>query len=122
MFGVICFVQIVHYPLFFHFRFDDWNKLHKFHSDRTGIVVSLPMLIQVISTFLLKNGDWILYAFTALSIGVTAFVSMPLHQKLSKKFNLGHVRLLILTNSLRVLGWGGASFYLATQLSTLVTA
>lgn len=121
MFGVICFVQVVHYPVFFHFRFDDWKLFHKFHSDRTGIVVSLPMLIQLISTALLKDADWILYTFTALSIGVTGLISMPLHQKLSKSFNLKQVRLLILTNWLRVLGWGGASLHLAYKLSKLVT-
>ena len=116
MFGVICFVQLVHYPSFLHIRKEDWREFHTFHSRRTSWVVAAPIALQVFCTLLLHDKSIPLYVFTALAIGTTFLISVPLHQKLSNQHNLRDIQLLILSNWIRVFGWGGSSFILIEQL------
>ena len=123
MFGVICFVQAVHYPLFIKFDFPRWRELHEFHSFRTSLVVGGPLAVQGLST---------LYLYVAptnvplsiseraglgicllLSLGSTAAISVPLHSRLGANFNLNDAKSLLLTNWLRVVGWGGGALILA---------
>ncbi len=115
MFGLICFVQVVHYPLFQYVSASEWMAYHRFHSNRTGLVVGIPMLVQLVSTVLLEPRDGLLYLMTALSLGVTAFVSMPIHNSLARAHSAHLIRRLVVTNWLRVIGWGGASTLLALK-------
>ena len=114
MFGVISFVQLVHYPSFLLIRSEDWTQFHNFHARRTGWVVAVPMALQLFSTIFINSN--LLYLFTALALATTVFLSMPLHQKLSRDYNRGNIQKLILSNWIRVLGWGGASFILIQEL------
>jgi hypothetical protein len=116
MFGVICFVQLVQYPQFGSVRVDDWTQHHLFHSNRTGFVVGMPMLVQIIATLAVEPRSVLLYLFTFLSIGVTALVSMPLHRRLAKAHDSKAIQRLIVSNWLRVVGWGGATALLSARV------
>jgi len=116
LFGVTCFVQIVHYPSFVFIKTSEWRSYHEFHSARTGYVVLLPIILQLVSTPFLGFYSYLLYFFTALSVGVTAFVSMPIHRHLSKGFTLKGYKSLVISNWLRVVGWGGASAVLLLRI------
>ena len=58
--GAICFVAVVHYPLFADVSLDHFTRYHKKHVSRTslllGATLTLEMLLNVFGFFAFQNG------------------------------------------------------------------
>lgn len=126
MTGVIWFVQVVHYPLF---RFADPDQFVAFsaaHQSRTTWVVVPLMLVELATALLLvirpPEGARALAIAGVALLGViwlsTAFVQVPLHQRLSAGFDEQVIQALVRTNWLRTVFWSARSL-IALRLSTL---
>lgn len=111
MCGVILFVQVVHYPMF-----DAWDRgrfrdLERRHQRLTTFVVGPPMAVEFAATVaavLLRPSPlaWLGLACVAAWAAVTAFVSVPLHERLAAAgYDAAAHRRLVRTNWLRVAAW-----------------
>jgi ABC-type molybdate transport system permease subunit len=111
MCGVILFVQVVHYPMI-----DDWDRatfraVARRHQRLTAFVVGPPMLVELVATvallFVRPTGlAWAGLALVGVWAGVTAFVSIPLHEKLAADgYDAAAHRRLVRTNWVRVAAW-----------------
>ena len=113
MTGVIWMVQLVHYPLFAEVgpeRFADYERLHQL---RISAVVMPPMLIELVTAYLLATawpgpGRWA--AWTGLGLLAVIWLStfllqVPRHEALAAGFDEATIRSLVLTNWLRTLAW-----------------
>jgi hypothetical protein len=49
MAGLSWFVGVVHYPLFTGVGSPSWSAYHRRHSDRTTLVVVVPMLVELVA-------------------------------------------------------------------------
>lgn len=114
MTGVIWFVQVVHYPLFDHVGPDGFARYHAEHSRLTTYVVILPMTVELLtSIWLVANRPaqfpaWLVWAGLAAALGTwlsTAFVQVPLHEKLAGGFDPSHYASLVRTNGYRAWIW-----------------
>jgi hypothetical protein len=114
MFGVIVFVQAVHYPLFAKVGNPYFMSYHRQHERLTTVVVLLPMTLELISsTFLfifepnevLKKWFGFLLILNLMVWVVTGVFSVPTHQKLKKGFADKVHRRLVMTNWIRTIGW-----------------
>lgn len=116
MTGVIWTIQVAHYKLFDKVGESGWLAYHSAHTEAMGVVVMLPMLAELVAAiFLALNGlpgvpRWLLAANLACVLGawgVTFFVSVPLHSKLSTNYDLPAIHALVATNWFRTLFWTG---------------
>lgn len=112
MFGVIWFVQVVHYPLFARVGADAFAAYESTHQSRTSIIVAPLMLAQAacaLSVWVIPGTAawWAPTAtlLTAATWALTFLVSVPLHARLSGGFDARAVRLLVLTNWPRTAAW-----------------
>jgi hypothetical protein len=118
MTGLIWVIQIVHYPLFDAVErgVDDeaWRRFGDRH--RTGIsyVVGPFMLAEGVSGLWLvadPPGDVdrllpiVALALMGVAYGTTALVSVPLHARLTQRFDDDAHRRLVATNWVRTLAW-----------------
>lgn len=129
MVGIIWFVQIVHYPLLASVR-HDVSAMSAEHRWRTTVVVALPMAVQGLSTLVLLaevpdgvwNGwPWIAAALLAVALGVTAFVSVPLHVRMTDHGDLAAGRRLVTTNWWRTAAWTGHAVIATVMVAQVVT-
>lgn len=109
MVGVIWLVQIVQYPSFFLVPSNQFVNYHLKHSDRISYVVAPVMLTELVCAYWLfyELGEKFLY-FLILSVlifAATAFISVPLHNKLSKAKDEKVISQLVCTNWLRTAMW-----------------
>lgn len=115
MCGVILFVQVVHYPMI-----ENWDRPHfraaaRRHQRLTAFVVAPPMVVELLASvaalFVPSPGvpaflPWVGVALVGAWAGVTAFVSIPLHEKLAADgYDTAVHRRLVRTNWLRVAAW-----------------
>jgi hypothetical protein len=114
MVGVIWTVQLVHYPLFLAVGRDHWARYHARHVQTIGFIVGPLMTAELFSGALLafrlpeSLAPWAIWLNLALIVTVwasTAFLQMPLHQQLAKRFDSRAVRNLVATNWLRTAAW-----------------
>lgn len=70
MAGVSWFVGVVHYPLFAGVGAAGWTDYHRRHSDRTTLVVVLPMVVE------LASAVWIAVALPAGVDAATAVAAL----------------------------------------------
>lgn len=114
MTGIIWLVQVIHYPLFKLVGEHNFNKYHKYHIQKTSLVIAIPMLLETITGLYLIVGDdgyrnnYIFIAAFILLILIwasTFFISVPKHNILSKGFNDQEVDALIKTNWIRTIAW-----------------
>ncbi len=116
MFGVIWFVQVVHYPLFLQVGAEHFPAYEAAHANRTTWVVAPLMLLELGSALALlvprwrpvevsAAGAWV----GALLVGVlwfsTAFVQVPLHNRLHAGYSADIIRRLVATNWVRTAAW-----------------
>ena len=116
MFGVIWFVQIVHYPLFLQVGEPGFRAYAALHATRTTYVVAPLMLIELGSAGLLLfrslrpgtirgSEAWI----GAVLVGViwlsTALLQVPLHNRLQATYSAEDVLRLVATNWVRTAAW-----------------
>lgn len=114
MCGLIWFVQIVHYPLFKRVPESGFATYEQAHTRLTGRVV-LPVMLAELGTAILLSFNPaeilpIRFALANLSglllvWASTFFLQVPLHQRLSKRFDARDHRKLVLTNWIRTVLW-----------------
>lgn len=116
MFGVILFVQIVHYPLMAQVGRESSAAYAKAHTDRTGVVVGPLMLPEMATAVWLvavpPSPDLVLAARVGLVLLlgiwlVTALASVPCHRRLLEGFDPDAHRRLVRTNWMRTVLWAG---------------
>ena len=114
MTGLIWFVQIVHYPLFRFVGEPEFGEYHPRHAYRTSLVVTPLMGIELMSAISIAMAPPIGIDPTQAKVGAalviaiwcaTAFLSVPLHTRLGKRFDPRHVDLLVTTNWVRTALW-----------------
>jgi hypothetical protein len=118
MTGLIWFVQVVHYPLFERVDLGSFGRYHADHTRSTGLVVILPMVLELLTSFALvgqrpeRVEPWMAWLGLALAVATwaaTFFFSVPAHNRLARGFDAEAHRTLVRTNGLRVLAWTGHS-------------
>ncbi|GAC1343662.1 MAG: hypothetical protein NVSMB14_07740 [Isosphaeraceae bacterium] len=123
MTGLIWFVQVVHYPLFDRVGETEFRKYHPAHVAKTTPVVAPAMLIELATSILLvfrRRGDSTDFrlacaglALAAASWALTAFVSVPAHDRLALGFDPATFRLLVRTNWFRSISWSAHAIVIA---------
>jgi hypothetical protein len=118
MTGVIWVVQLVHYPIFdaVDRGVDDeaWRRFGERHRRSISYVVGPFMLAEGVTGLWLvadPPGDvgrtlpLVALALMAVAYGTTAFVSVPLHEQLTERFDEQAARRLVSTNWVRTAAW-----------------
>lgn len=128
MFGVILFVQIVHYPLMARVGEEGFSGYARAHADRTGLVVGPLMLAEMASSIWLavqppsphvQGTAWVGLGLLIAVWAVTGLVSVPCHKRLAAGFDPPTHRRLVRTNWARTLLWA-ARVPIALTLSGIV--
>ena len=134
MTGVIWVIQLVHYPIFDAVERgpDDqlWQHFGNRHRRSVSYVVGPFMLIEGVT------GIWLVVdppgglslvlpliagALMALAYGTTAFVSVPLHERLNSTFVDDTHRRLVSTNWIRTFAWTARGVVVAVIAVLAVT-
>ena len=114
MFGAIWIVQLVHYPLFSGVGEAGWATYEAQHQARiTWVVAPLMVLELVTAVWLVFDRPLFVPSWAALLgvllVGViwlsTAFVQVPLHNALSRSFDVAVHDRLVSTNWIRTVAW-----------------
>jgi uncharacterized membrane protein len=114
MVGAIFVVQIVHYPLFDRVGTEGYTRYQAAHLDLITLVVMPPMLIEMVTAFILAFETpegvspiemWIGLALVGVVWFATAFFSVPQHNVLASGFNRAAYEALVSTNWIRTLAW-----------------
>ncbi len=116
MFGVIWFVQVVHYPLFAFVGEPGFRTYASLHATRTTWVVAPLMLLELGSACLLLFRGLRPSAIPAVQawagavlVGViwlsTALVQVPLNDRLQLAYSPAEVHRLVTTNWVRTAAW-----------------
>jgi hypothetical protein len=114
MTGVIMVVQVVHYPLFERVDGGSFGRYHRDHVRLMTYVVFPPMVIELATSVWLVIWPvegasawlaWVGLAAAAVAWVATAFVSVPLHNRLALGFDSDAHRSLVRTNLTRVAAW-----------------
>ena len=111
--GLILTIQFVHYPSFLFVSKNRFLEFENFHTRRISLIVMPLMMIEFISGLLLlietnaKNDFIILINFMLLTMTwlSTFFLSVPIHRKLSQRYNSEDIYYLIKTNWPRTIFW-----------------
>lgn len=110
MAAISWYVGLVHYPAFRYVQPDDWRKFHQSHTNWTGVLVALPMVVQIIATvgLVMTQAEAVAKVASviclALSVGWTGAVSGPKHMLLKTKDDR-LIDSLIRTNHIRSVAW-----------------
>lgn len=116
MFGLIWFVQIVHYPLFTSVGDAGFRAYVATHATRTTWVVAPLMLLELVSAVLLLlpsfrsvfipvHEVWVGLLLLAAIWSSTALIQVPLHNRLQTAFSAQSAERLVRTNWLRTAAW-----------------
>ena len=114
MMGVIWFVQIVHYPLFASVPAHGFVAYEARHTQLTAWVVGPPMIIEGVTAVVLAAAppDDVSRALAVFSLGLLGLITMstvllqvPLHGRLSQRWNPDDGARLVRTNWIRTIGW-----------------
>ena len=114
MTGVIVVVQVVHYPLFERVEASAFSRYHAEHVRLMTTVVFVPMLVELLSGAWLAfrspggSSPWLAWAGLAAAVvtwASTGWLSVPLHDRLSRGFDPGAQRALVRTNVVRTAAW-----------------
>lgn len=116
LFGLIWFVQVVHYPLFAAIGEPQFRAYTAAHATRTTWVVAPLMLLELGSAGLLLlpalrpavvqlSEAWLGLMLLAAIWLSTALVQVPLHNRLQAGYSLAHAGHLVRTNWLRTVAW-----------------
>lgn len=129
LWGVIWTVQLVHYPLFARVGAANWAEYHAAHTRLMTLVV-LPAMVTELGTsgllaltrpaWLSPSLLWVGFVCAALTWAVTFFVSVPLHDTLSRSFDTSAIARLVATNWLRTAFWTSHAVILLWQVSRLL--
>jgi hypothetical protein len=112
--GLIWTIQVVHYPLFHMADRANFAAFEAAHSWRIGLIVMLPMLLEVgLSAIMLTSKLegvplWALWLSIVLVIIVwfsTFFLQVPQHGILSGGFDEAAHQFLVNSNWVRTIAW-----------------
>jgi hypothetical protein len=123
MTGLIWLVQVVQYPGFLLIQDEGFKEFHRRHSDRISYIVAPIMLLELLSAYFMwyyaapVRGLHLFYLSSTVAIFlVTAFVSVPRHNKLESGKNEMIVKKLIYENWIRTWIWTAKSIVLFVSL------
>ncbi len=114
LFGLIWFVQVVHYPLFSLVGREHFVEYERLHQMRTTWVVAPLMSIEALTASLILVSNltspertlawfgWILLLLIWLS---TAFLQVPLHRRLAAGYDSRTATRLVRSNWVRTIAW-----------------
>lgn len=113
MFGLLWFVQVVHYPLF---ELVNDQKFAASHATRTTYVVAPLMLLEIVTSaallrsawrplFIAAGEAWFGAALVVVIWMSTAFLQVPLHDRLQVRHSVADARQLVATNWVRTVAW-----------------
>lgn len=108
--GLIWVIQCVHYPAFRYANVETFKVFHNFHSQNITWIVAPLMVSELLTATLLftKNNSnfWLMQLVLILLLWTsTAFLSVPLHNKLMNGYDLKLIHKLTITNWPRTLLW-----------------
>lgn len=112
--GLIWTVQIVVYPQFRRVSSGDFKTYHRAHTRRIGWIVAPAMLVQLASSLGLLVFSpgwldrWIIWAGVVCVVLCwlsTAFIQVPLHNRLATEYNGSAAKKLIISNWIRTVAW-----------------
>ena len=125
LWGVIWTIQLVHYPLFARVGAAQWADYHNAHT-RLMTSVVLPAMVTELGTsglLALVRPAWLSpslllagFACAVLTWAVTFFVSVPLHDTLSRGFDPTAISRIVATNWLRTAFWTAHALLLLLQV------
>ena len=114
MFGLIWFVQLVHYPLFHGVGLDGFALYESNHLRRTAWIVAPLMCVEAVTSVALVfffHEDWTRFVAVlgAVSVAVnwlsTLFIQVPCHRRLTEGYDAVVAQRLVTTNWLRTICW-----------------
>ena len=114
MFGLIWFVQIVHYPLFAKVGKDNWLAYEKAHTHFTSFVTAPVMIVELGTAGLLwwfnhsvLPHDWLLINLVLVVVLwlSTFLIQVPLHNQLLKEHSEKAIQKLVNSNWIRTVIW-----------------
>ena len=123
MFGLIWFVQVVHYPLFVFAR-THFTAFETQHRSLTGLVVAPIMLLELSAATLLLFpffgvDVWVRWLSFGLLVAVwlsTFFLQVPMHSLLNYGYFAAAHKRLVTTNWVRTAGWSLRALLAAVML------
>ncbi len=130
MFGIIWFIQIVHYPMFLEIVPASFTKYETAYANRMGFVAGPLMIAELLSSALLLLPSlrpptvtgaqaWLGLALVALLWASTAFLQVPLHNQLHTAYNAAAIHKLVLSNWIRTAGWTARAALVLFWVATL---
>ena len=114
MFGVIWTIQVVHYPLMKKVPLAEFKAYEAEHRNRITFIVGPLMAVEGLCVLAYLAWPpaglpwWLPWAGAlaeAVAIGTTAFVSAPMHVRLSEKHDPALLDRLVATNWIRTAAW-----------------
>ena len=131
MFGLIWFVQVVHYPLFLIIDPSGFLAYETSHATRTGWIAAPLMTVELVSALLLlvpslrpasiSAGSARFGALLVILLWLsTGLVQVPLHHRLHRRHHRTTIQQLIHTNWLRTLLWTARAALILTWIATLL--
>ncbi len=129
MWGVIWTIQVAQYPLFARIGAAQWGEYHAVYTRSISFVVLLAMVTELGVSGLLALARpawlspgflWAGFACAVLTWAVTFFVSVPLHDTLSRGFDLAAIHRIVVTNWLRTFFWTAHALILLLQVWRLL--
>jgi hypothetical protein len=129
MWGVIWTIQVAQYPLFARIGAAQWGDYHAVYTRSISFVVLLAMVTELGTSGLLALARpswlspgllWAGFACAVLTWAVTFFISVPLHDTLSRSFDTAAISRLVATNWLRTAFWTAHALLLLWQVGRLL--
>lgn len=127
MFGIIWFVQVVHYPLFTLLPPEADKRSFSEHQKRTSYVVIPGMILELGTAIWLLFHPFpnlfsviILLALSLAPLIATFLLQVPCHRALLKEHHESTIKRLVRTNWLRTWLWTLKAIYLFTLLWILL--
>lgn len=110
LFSLILVIQLVHYPCFKYISEEAFSASMRFHQKRISFIVIPLMTSELCISFYqlmqnLKLINLIIILIVILIWLSTAFLQVPLHQKLLLRKNEKEIEQLVQTNWIRTLLW-----------------
>jgi hypothetical protein len=114
--GLIWTIQLLHYPLLLKVAPADFVAYEASHCTRIAWLVVPLMCTELVSSFALTAGNYLSTGSFDSARGAgfglviiiwcsTAFIQVPLHQKLALGYDAATIRRLVATNWLRTIAW-----------------
>lgn len=111
MTGLIWTIQIVHYPSFGFVKEERYREFQYFHMRRITYIVAPLMILELLSGALImfknyQNTPYVIACFLLLLIWLnTAFLNVPIHNRLMSKGDEILFKKLVLSNWPRTVLW-----------------